>query len=230
MPLRLQIWKASLSYLIISVLPNYMAPYYLQETKHFWSMAVEPRCLVIRHADTGEYLNKVPVEITLKSTKRSPPKTELLKSPCLLPNFKKIQSISVSATGYYPFTINFNDNLQADEFFKNGCILYVQPMSNTDEVTSSGQDIESHTSNIKLVLRKKLEDRHKGRTGHRESFASKLAKDLSLENQQFLELDNEIKKMGSTNVEQDTSFNLDMACSIGDTDYQLELWRKRHGL
>lgn len=220
----------SLSYLIISVLPNYMAPYYLQETKHFWSMAVEPRCLVIRHADTGEYLNKVPVEITLKSTKSSPPKTELLKSPCLLPNFKKIQSISVSATGYYPFTINFNDNLQADEFFKNGCILYIQPMSNTDEVTSSGQDIESHTSNIKLALRKKLEDRHKGRTGHRESFASKLAKDLSLENQQFLELDNEIKKMGSTNVEQDTSFNLDMACSIGDTDYQLELWRKRHGL
>lgn len=113
----------------MSVLPTYTTPHPLQELKHFWSMAVEPRCLVIKDISTGDAVNNVPIELVVEEDVEKEEVIREMSTPCLLPDFSKIKSIRVKMHGYFPLEINFTKDYSASDFFSGGTIIYIQRKS-----------------------------------------------------------------------------------------------------
>lgn len=213
-----------LSYLIISVLPTYKRDAPLQETKHFWSMAVEPRCLVVRDAETEKSISNIPIEITVRMTDSLKEEIRELVAPCLLPDVRKISCLRVKSPLYYPLEINFDHELQSTEFFKNGTILYVQRLN----PQSDGPPHYKSISDIQLALKKRMD--HLEEEANKEpklSFADKLFKNLDCTDGTMMELEKEVEKPSNAQ-----NYNLEMLCSdinSGDvTDCELELWKRKH--
>lgn len=92
---------------------------HLQALRHFWALAVEPRCLVIRDVHTRKPL-KVPVTITYRSGRV----VEAL-SPCLLPLLSEIGSVSTRSGEHFPVEIDFDLNSEYLEVFKRLLTIYV---------------------------------------------------------------------------------------------------------
>lgn len=223
----------STTYLIISVLPTYMSASPLQETKHFWSMAVEPRCLVLRDAITEKSINAVPVQISV-GLNESLVETKQLIAPCLLPDVRNLKSLKVNSPAYYPLEITFDDDLEAADFFKNGTILYIQPRSpkygNEHEIPKyqNENDIQGALKSRIDALDDSDDEAHK-KNSRKET--DRLIADLGINDKTMAE----IRAMAcETNTSERGvyGYNLDMLCSdvnSGDViDYQLELWRKKH--
>lgn len=213
-----------LSYLILSVLPIYKRDASLQETKHFWSMAVEPRCLVVRDAETENSISNIPIEITVRMTDSLKEEVKELVAPCLLPDIRKIRCLRVKSPLYYPLEINFNRELQPTEFFKNGTILYVERLHSQNDQHPHYRNI----SDIQLALRKRMDHAEEQTSpGSNLSFADKLFKNLGIADTTMMELENEVRTSPN-----EQNYNLEMLCSdinSGDvTDCQLELWRRKH--
>ncbi|CAR29277.1 hypothetical protein ZYGR_0Z01990 [Zygosaccharomyces rouxii] len=213
-----------LSYLIISVLPTYKRDAPLQETKHFWSMAVEPRCLVIRDAETEKSISNIPIEITVRMTDSLKEEMRELVAPCLLPDVRKIRCLRVKSPLYYPLEINFDHEIQSTEFFKNGTILYVQRRRPQSDKPPHYRSIDD----IQLALRKRMDhSEDETDTATNLSFADKLFKNLECTDSTMMELEKEVETPSN-----EQNYNLEMLCSdinSGDvTDCQLELWKRKH--
>ncbi|CEP64657.1 anaphase promoting complex subunit 1 LALA0_S12e03928g [Lachancea lanzarotensis] len=221
----------SLAYLIISILPTYMDPYYLQETRHFWSMAVEYRSLIIKNSKTGENLNKVPIEVNLKVPKNTTgPQTIHLLSPCLLPDLRKIASIKISSPDYYPVSVHFKKDEDCTNFYHNGCVLFVPPQNDSDDERELGDYSKSRDVEVKNLIKKRasklLGDPSLKNTNQN---VPQLFKNLGLTNEVGLEFGVEISKASkSTDPYKDE--NLLMACHDRGRNYQLELWRRHYGM
>ncbi|KAL8849822.1 MAG: hypothetical protein Q9221_005238 [Calogaya cf. arnoldii] len=77
---------------------------HLQAFRHFWVLAAEPRCLVIRDIDTNRPLS-LPVMVKLLSGVTLP-----TTAPCLLPDFETIATIVTSDPEYWPVTLDIAGN------------------------------------------------------------------------------------------------------------------------
>ncbi|QLG74147.1 hypothetical protein HG535_0G00320 [Zygotorulaspora mrakii] len=223
----------SISYLIISTLPTYMSTPPLQETKYFWSMAVEPRCLMFRDAKTEMPINDVFFQ--LKACFNEDILEEKnLKAPCLLPDIRKIQSLKVSDPNYYPLEISFGEKLKATDFFKTGSIVYIQRREQSN-LADYGSNIESTQSvtNIQEALRKKMENNSQT-VGNKECYSNigdKLMEDLNLNDTTMIELET-LTNERDVFTNDTRTYDLDMLCSdanSGDiSEFHLEIWRKKH--
>lgn len=111
----------SIAALLTSIYPVYSTNNYeclsecsevlLQALRHFWALAVENRCLVVRNIADKQPI-KVDVEIELKDSS-----SLRMSSPCLLPSLNKLSKIVVcpSEDDKY-FTVQID---QADKFKQN---------------------------------------------------------------------------------------------------------------
>lgn len=100
---------------------NELNDLHLQALRHFWALAVENRCLVVREVDSEKPV-KVDVNVVLKNK-------SILKipSPCLLPDLNFIHKISVNSKNTY-FPVEFDlirSSASANENFKKNLALYV---------------------------------------------------------------------------------------------------------
>ncbi|KAL8994575.1 MAG: hypothetical protein Q9169_005493 [Polycauliona sp. 2 TL-2023] len=77
---------------------------HLQAFRHFWVLAAEPRCLVIRDIDTNRPLS-LPVTVNLRNGIALP-----MTAPCLLPDFDTIATIETSDPEYWPVTLDIAGN------------------------------------------------------------------------------------------------------------------------
>ncbi|AMD19407.1 HBR506Cp [Eremothecium sinecaudum] len=225
----------SLSYLIISVLPTFMPPYYLQETKYLWCMSVDTRVLILRDADTDELCEDIQLEITVKEPKLkkgSQTTVHECTSPCLLPPLDTIQSIKIEDPAYYPLVMEFSETFTAENCFKKECAIYVKKRDDIDENVDPALDPLEYMNNVKKELYRRLSERDVAENDtevkKNDNLAQNLLSKLALQDSTRLELEDAVSN--HTTLLQDHSFNLDMICSSEDTDYQLELWRRRHGL
>ncbi|CAO2656129.1 Nn.00g049320.m01.CDS01 [Neocucurbitaria sp. VM-36] len=88
---------------------------HLQAFRHFWVLAAEPRCLVVRDVDTGRAIS-MPVTIHLKGTDD----LKKLVAPCLLPEVGLIGRIETTDQTYWPTTLDFvNNPLHLKSFHQN---------------------------------------------------------------------------------------------------------------
>lgn len=219
-----------IAYLIITALPTYNSRCPLQETKHFWSMAVEPRCLVIRDATSGKIINNVPFEITIKVSD-SFDESKSLIAPCLLPDIRRLRSLRINNAGYFPLEIKFDQTTPAADFFQNGTILYIQPKR---EDSSDAQCFSSKAEEVERAFKSRMDDSYDSEGDQAKlskSITEGLIKDTGLEDSTMAEL----RMMTQDAISTESGiygYDLDMLCSDSNNldvgDYQLEIWRKKH--
>ena len=82
----------------ISVLDNKS---HLQAFRHFWVLAAENRCLIVRDSATNYQLS-VPFDLTLRNGH-----TETLTAPCLLPEFDQISKVKTQAPDHWDEPLEF---------------------------------------------------------------------------------------------------------------------------
>lgn len=152
--------KESVAYLILSTLPLFLPPYYLQELRHFWSLAVESRCLLVKDANTDKMVSGVDIRVLTKSANSQKLNEQILRTPCLLPEINAIKAISLISNDYYPLHIDFSKNISASKLFKNGTILYVQSKKESSYPNgASDYRTRNNTDVVDLSLSKKIEKR-----------------------------------------------------------------------
>ena len=212
----------STAYLIMSVLPNYMTPYNLQELKHFWSLSVEPRCLVVKNVQTDIPINNVSVEVTLKSKHRIGTSKKNLSTPCLLPDLMIIKGIKICSSDYYPLEINFNEAVTAVDYFKNGIVLYLQAKEK-----ESYYDMENNVYKSSEGLQLALKSKMNSQVGRKLSL-NKMTEARTISESLINKLDvtdltmYELRNLANSikNISNDSQkFNLEMICS--DTNEQI---------
>ncbi|MCJ1444861.1 MAG: Anaphase-promoting complex subunit 1 [Stictis urceolatum] len=77
---------------------------HLQAFRHFWVLASEPRCLVVRNAESRR-----PLALQILITLRSGAELEA-RAPCLLPALDSIARISSADPQFWPVTLDFAAN------------------------------------------------------------------------------------------------------------------------
>jgi anaphase-promoting complex subunit 1 len=99
---------------------------HLQAFRHFWVLAAEPRCLIVRDVDTGRAFS-MPVLVTLRDgTSKS------MLAPCLLPELHTIERLETDNAAYWPATLDFANNALHLESFRATQTLYVRRRSAHD--------------------------------------------------------------------------------------------------
>ncbi|CCH58926.1 hypothetical protein TBLA_0B00830 [Henningerozyma blattae CBS 6284] len=223
----------SIAYILLSVLPIYMPNYPLQELKHFWSMAVEPRCLVLRDVLSGDFINSVPVNISLHADGMKSTTSKTFYPPCLLPDIRKIASIKIDLEDYYPFEIQFSNDLKPVDYFKNGTVIHIQKKE--FGAVSHENRFGLHVDNLETSLRKKIE-------GHETSIdrikASTSIKDIDILhpinfNDIIMTEVDTYSKLGTSSPDKvHTDYNINLLSStynLGSSDdMRLELWKRTH--
>ncbi|KAL6709532.1 Anaphase-promoting complex subunit 1 [Coniothyrium glycines] len=105
---------------------------HLQAFRHFWVLAAEPRCLVIRDVDTGRAIS-MPVTVTLKPSRSSPDGQEKrLTAPCLIPELHLISTMVTTDQTYWPTTLDFVNNPLHLKTFENNQTVHVRKRSAAD--------------------------------------------------------------------------------------------------
>lgn len=124
---------ASLLISLYPVFPNGEGDHevHLQALRHFWALAVEPKCLVVRDVNDGNPI-KVPVTITYTNGK-----SEETMTPCLLPQMSQIESIEIQRMEYFEVKINFRVNSAYLEKFKKSLTIYVFEKRNYELLKAS---------------------------------------------------------------------------------------------
>jgi len=103
---------------------------HLQAFRHFWVLAAEPRCLVVREADTHRPLSQS-IIITLRSGEEL-----AATAPCLLPELDSIAKIQTNDPEYWRVTLDFVDNAAHLPFFKKHQSVFVRRRGAYDAHTS----------------------------------------------------------------------------------------------
>lgn len=219
----------SIAYLILSVLPVYMPTYPSQELKHFWSLAAEPRCLVLKDVMSGELINSVPVKIAIIREDKNIIDEKTYYPPCLLPDIRNIAYMKVEVEDFYPLYIEFNDNLKAIDYFKNGTILYVQ--SKISKQTFEGSILKTNQKKLENILSDKYQEISDNMRSEKDdpSLFHKISKDIHEEELILMELNDELNEVSNNKKR---NYNLDLLCqnkSLEATNsVRLELWKKSH--
>ncbi|KAF2176422.1 hypothetical protein K469DRAFT_607442 [Zopfia rhizophila CBS 207.26] len=103
---------------------------HLQAFRHFWVLAAEPRCLIIRDVDTGR-ATSMAITVRLKD------KTEKkMVAPCLLPELQSIETIVTGDVAYWPSTLDFVNNPFHLQTFQVNQTLHVKRRSAHDMYAS----------------------------------------------------------------------------------------------
>lgn len=214
----------NVAYIIMSMLPLYMEPYPFQELKHFWSLAVEPRCLVVKDATTNKPIHPVTVEVTINTGETNDQgiiyETRSLITPCLLPDITTLVSIKVQKDNFYPLELEFGAHIDAADYFKDGTILYIQPQQFTKKIYNSISDIQ-HGLQDKL-------DQYDGSI--KNNTMKSVLDDLNMEDENMLEMKLKTNNKLNKKLNDYDNFNYNMLCSDennGDVaDYLVEIWKK----
>lgn len=77
----------------------------LQAFRHLWVLAVEPRCLIARDADTNE-IARIPIKVKISEGEHS--RTHHFVCPTLLPDFNNFVSLKVDSPRYWPFVLDLS--------------------------------------------------------------------------------------------------------------------------
>jgi anaphase-promoting complex subunit 1 len=116
--------NAAVACLLASLFPRF--PPHLGETRgllqafrHLWALAIEPRCMLTRDADTGE---TVYLPVKVKRADESGLRTMEMYSPTLLPDFDPIVSISIDTPRYWPITIDLSNPRHRETFLRTQTI------------------------------------------------------------------------------------------------------------
>lgn len=96
---------------------------HLQAFRHFWVLATEPRCLVVRDVDTGRAIS-MPITVHLKSSLSDGTRVKHLTAPCLLPELPLISKLETADQSYWPTTRDFlNNTLHLKSFERNQTLI-----------------------------------------------------------------------------------------------------------
>ncbi|KAI6715342.1 hypothetical protein JHW43_002084 [Diplocarpon mali] len=93
---------------------------HLQAFRHFWVMAAEPRCLVVRDIDTDQ-LVPVRIIVTLRNGDQV-----TFHSPALLPELDLIRTISTTSPEYWSLVLDMESNDAHIAAFKSNQTIYVR--------------------------------------------------------------------------------------------------------
>jgi anaphase-promoting complex subunit 1 len=104
---------------------------HLQAFRHFWVLAAEPRCLVIRDVDTGRAIS-MPITLHLRdSTMKN------VVAPCLLPELNDVESLHTNDVAYWPTVLDFVNNKSHRKAFEATQTLLVRRRSAHDMYAST---------------------------------------------------------------------------------------------
>lgn len=104
---------------------------HLQAFRHFWVLAVEPRCLVVRDVDIGRAIS-MPLTVHLKDVGEGGEQVKNLVAPCLLPETGLISRICTADQTYWPTTLDFIANPLHLKSFEKNQTLHVRRRSAHD--------------------------------------------------------------------------------------------------
>lgn len=105
---------------------------HLQAFRHFWVLAAEPRCLIVRDVDTGKALS-TPITVRFKNRHDK----LMLTAPCLLPELQQIASLETSDPAYWPATLDFVLNPLHLQHFVRTQTLMVRRRSPHDQYANA---------------------------------------------------------------------------------------------
>lgn len=109
---------------------------HLQAFRHFWVLAAEPRCLVVKDVDTGRAIS-MPITIHLRDAAGDGAQEKDLISPCILPEIHLIEKIATTDIAYWPTVLDFASNKIHLQTFKRHQTVYVQRRSTHDMYAST---------------------------------------------------------------------------------------------
>ncbi|KAL9000932.1 MAG: hypothetical protein Q9188_005563 [Gyalolechia gomerana] len=104
---------------------------HLQAFRHFWVLATEPRCLMIRDIDTHRPLS-IPVTVKLRNEVNLP-----LTTPCLLPALEVVAAIVINDPAHWPVTLDMVENPGHLAAFKHHQTIYVRRRAADDAASSA---------------------------------------------------------------------------------------------
>ncbi|PYH90565.1 20S cyclosome subunit [Aspergillus ellipticus CBS 707.79] len=87
---------------------------HLQAFRHLWVLAAEPRCLVPRDIDSRR-----PISIPITLTNHDGI-SRMITAPCLLPDLSGITSVEVRNADYWPLVLDFANNPDLRQKFRQG--------------------------------------------------------------------------------------------------------------
>ncbi|KAL6948545.1 hypothetical protein ACO0QE_001013 [Hanseniaspora vineae] len=244
-----------LAYLLISLLPfSSRAPFELQETRHFYALAVETRCLITKNCETNEVVNDVPIKITFHD-KLKP--QQVFQTPFLLPPISSIKQIKVISTDYFFLSIDFDDKTTLKHKKDENMVVFLKPRT-VDENTTKTLNKENGTlvldstntqtkanieangmKNVGLYLKNKRRQLFENSNTLIKNSHLKYAQDVltrfstfseSNDNSSFLKLEFMKDLQAEKNFAASQNKNLDIVALFEDTNYQMELWKSRHDL
>ncbi|OCK76345.1 hypothetical protein K432DRAFT_428787 [Lepidopterella palustris CBS 459.81] len=104
---------------------------HLQAFRHFWVLAAEPRCVVIRDVDTHRAISTSIVVRTKDGGEKA------LSAPCLVPELDTIASIRTTQPEYWSATLDFINNPLHLSSFKSNQTMHVRRRSAHDTYGST---------------------------------------------------------------------------------------------
>jgi anaphase-promoting complex subunit 1 len=104
---------------------------HLQAFRHFWVLAAEPRCLIVRDVDTGR-ATSMSITLYLKDGKE-----RKMIAPCLLPELHTIERIETGDVAYWPTTLDFVNNPLHLATFRTNQTVHVRRRSAHDMYAST---------------------------------------------------------------------------------------------
>ncbi|KAG5359009.1 Negative regulator of mitosis [Yarrowia sp. E02] len=117
---------------------------HLQALRHFWVLAAEPRCLIVRNINNGQSCAES-VTVTLKD---GPP--IVCQAPCLLPELDTIKALSINAPHVLPVHIDFEESPAYLESFKKTQTIYVKNVSDETSHIPAGVALRSDSDHFEV--------------------------------------------------------------------------------
>ncbi|KAJ4365618.1 Anaphase-promoting complex subunit 1 [Neocucurbitaria cava] len=105
---------------------------HLQAFRHFWVLAAEPRCLVVRDVDTGRAIH-MPITVHFRSLDEK----KKFIAPCLLPEVGLMARIETTDRTYWPTTLDFVNNPLHLKSFLHNQTLYVRRRTAHDQYATT---------------------------------------------------------------------------------------------
>lgn len=123
---------------------------HLQALRHFWALAVEPKCLIVRDVTNG-HPQKLPVTIVMKDgSKRE------TSAPQLLPRLDTIASIEVKAPEYFNVKMALLVNSTYVEQFRKSLTIYVYKKCNYEVLKTTVTSLLKNESRSLQVANKEI--------------------------------------------------------------------------
>jgi anaphase-promoting complex subunit 1 len=104
---------------------------HLQAFRHFWVLAAEPRCLIVRDVDTGRAIS-----MSVKVVLQDGVEKEMV-APCLLPELHTIERLETKDVAYWPTTLDFVNNELHLQHFRANQTMHVRRRTAHDMYAST---------------------------------------------------------------------------------------------